>query len=164
MQFVTHDVVSVSQSHLQLPRRKRSGSPTVVSPWATSFSLLFPNRPPISCPSTMGRITVAVLVGLWVIPISIIVNRIVPHPYMVCNYWLRRLSALCVLFCVWIDDNIRKPLAILQDEIFHIPQAQEYCRANFRSWDPMITTPPGLSVFINLRNSFYFYEFWSDLK
>lgn len=60
----------------------------------------------------MGRITVAVLVGLWVIPISIIVNRIVPHPYM--------------------------------DEIFHIPQAQEYCRANFRSWDPMITTPPGL--------------------
>ncbi|KAL6507990.1 hypothetical protein OROGR_024185 [Orobanche gracilis] len=31
-----------------------------------------------------------------------------------------------------------------QDEIFHVPQAQQYCRDNFRSWDPMITTPPGL--------------------
>ncbi|KAB1224100.1 Dol-P-Glc:Glc(2)Man(9)GlcNAc(2)-PP-Dol alpha-1,2-glucosyltransferase [Morella rubra] len=60
----------------------------------------------------MGGITVAVIVSLWVIPISIIVNRIVPEPYM--------------------------------DEIFHIPQAQQYCKGNFRSWDPMITTPPGL--------------------
>ncbi|KAL0648892.1 hypothetical protein Bca4012_047183 [Brassica carinata] len=30
------------------------------------------------------------------------------------------------------------------DEIFHVPQAQQYCNGNFRSWDPMITTPPGL--------------------
>ncbi|CAH8269793.1 unnamed protein product [Arabidopsis lyrata] len=43
---------------------------------------------------------------------SIIVNHIVPEPYM--------------------------------DEIFHVPQAQQYCNGNFRSWDPMITTPPGL--------------------
>ncbi|KAK6943667.1 Alpha-2-glucosyltransferase Alg10 [Dillenia turbinata] len=28
--------------------------------------------------------------------------------------------------------------------IFHIPHAQQYCKGNFRSWDPMITTPPGL--------------------
>lgn len=54
----------------------------------------------------------ALIVGLWVIPISILVNRIVPEPYM--------------------------------DEIFHIPQAQQYCNGNFKSWDPMITTPPGL--------------------
>ncbi|XP_062095641.1 dol-P-Glc:Glc(2)Man(9)GlcNAc(2)-PP-Dol alpha-1,2-glucosyltransferase [Humulus lupulus] len=60
----------------------------------------------------MGRVAVAVMVSLWVIPISILVNRIVPEPYM--------------------------------DEIFHIPQAQQYCKGNFRSWDPMITTPPGL--------------------
>ncbi|XP_057971408.1 dol-P-Glc:Glc(2)Man(9)GlcNAc(2)-PP-Dol alpha-1,2-glucosyltransferase isoform X3 [Malania oleifera] len=60
----------------------------------------------------MGRIAVAALVSLWVIPISILVNHIVPDPYM--------------------------------DEIFHIPQAQQYCKGNFRSWDPMITTPPGL--------------------
>ncbi|XP_022143862.1 dol-P-Glc:Glc(2)Man(9)GlcNAc(2)-PP-Dol alpha-1,2-glucosyltransferase isoform X2 [Momordica charantia] len=33
---------------------------------------------------------------------------------------------------------------MFKDEIFHIPQAQKYCSGNFRSWDPMITTPPGL--------------------
>ncbi|KAG8376893.1 hypothetical protein BUALT_Bualt09G0111400 [Buddleja alternifolia] len=60
----------------------------------------------------MGRIAVASIVILWLIPISILVNRIVPDPYM--------------------------------DEIFHVPQAQQYCKGNFRSWDPMITTPPGL--------------------
>lgn len=54
----------------------------------------------------------AVVVSMWVIPISILVNRIVPHPYM--------------------------------DEIFHIPQVRQYCNGNFRSWDPMITTPPGM--------------------
>lgn len=37
------------------------------------------------------------------------------------------------------------------DEIFHIPQAQEYCKGNFRSWDPMITTPPGL-YFLSLAH------------
>lgn len=37
-------------------------------------------------------------------------------------------------------------LLFLQDEIFHIPQAQQYCKGNFRSWDPMITTPPGMYV------------------
>ena len=35
---------------------------------------------------------------------------------------------------------------MLKDEIFHVPQAQKYCNGNFRSWDPMITTPPGLYV------------------
>ncbi|KAK6942960.1 Alpha-2-glucosyltransferase Alg10 [Dillenia turbinata] len=60
----------------------------------------------------MGKLAVAAIVSMWVVPISILVNRIVPEPYM--------------------------------DEIFHIPQAQRYCEGNFRSWDPMITTPPGL--------------------
>lgn len=60
----------------------------------------------------MGKVAVAAIVSLWVIPISILLNHVVPHPYM--------------------------------DEIFHIPQAQQYCKGNFRSWDPMITTPPGL--------------------
>ncbi|CAI9264810.1 unnamed protein product [Lactuca saligna] len=65
----------------------------------------------------MGRITVALIVSSWVIPISILVNTIVPEPYM--------------------------------DEIFHVPQVQQYCVGNFKSWDPMITTPPGL-YFISL--------------
>lgn len=30
------------------------------------------------------------------------------------------------------------------DEIFHIPQAQQYCLGNFEHWDPKITTFPGL--------------------
>ncbi|XP_056429648.1 dol-P-Glc:Glc(2)Man(9)GlcNAc(2)-PP-Dol alpha-1,2-glucosyltransferase isoform X2 [Hyla sarda] len=30
------------------------------------------------------------------------------------------------------------------DEIFHIPQAQQYCQGHFNQWDPMITTLPGL--------------------
>ncbi|CAH9100899.1 unnamed protein product [Cuscuta epithymum] len=62
----------------------------------------------------MGRIAVALIVSFWVIPLSILVNRIVPDPYM--------------------------------DEIFHIPQAQKYCKGNFTSWDPMITTLPGLYI------------------
>ncbi|KAJ0244062.1 Dol-P-Glc:Glc(2)Man(9)GlcNAc(2)-PP-Dol alpha-1,2-glucosyltransferase [Hirschfeldia incana] len=60
----------------------------------------------------MGRLAVAAITSLWVIPMSIIVNYTVPDPYM--------------------------------DEIFHVPQAQQYCNGNFKSWDPMITTPPGL--------------------
>uniref|UniRef100_A0A1J3D106 Dol-P-Glc:Glc(2)Man(9)GlcNAc(2)-PP-Dol alpha-1,2-glucosyltransferase n=1 Tax=Noccaea caerulescens TaxID=107243 RepID=A0A1J3D106_NOCCA len=60
----------------------------------------------------MGKLAVAAITSLWVIPMSIIVNNIVPEPYM--------------------------------DEIFHVPQAQQYCYGNLRSWNPMITTPPGL--------------------
>ncbi|XP_009772797.1 dol-P-Glc:Glc(2)Man(9)GlcNAc(2)-PP-Dol alpha-1,2-glucosyltransferase isoform X1 [Nicotiana tabacum] len=62
----------------------------------------------------MGKIAVVAMVSSWVVAISILVNCIVPDPYM--------------------------------DEIFHIPQAQQYCKGNFRSWDPMITTPPGLYI------------------
>lgn len=32
----------------------------------------------------------------------------------------------------------------MQDEIFHAPQAQAYCRGDWRYWDPALTTPPGL--------------------
>ncbi|KAF2672799.1 hypothetical protein BT63DRAFT_421010 [Microthyrium microscopicum] len=32
------------------------------------------------------------------------------------------------------------------DEIFHIRQAQVYCAGDFQTWDPMITTPPGLYI------------------
>ncbi|KAI9490244.1 alpha-2-glucosyltransferase Alg10 [Zychaea mexicana] len=35
------------------------------------------------------------------------------------------------------------------DEIFHIPQAQRYCSNEFATWDPKLTTPPGLHVFIS---------------
>lgn len=31
----------------------------------------------------MGRVAVAVIVSLWVVPMSILVNRVVPEPFMV---------------------------------------------------------------------------------
>lgn len=34
----------------------------------------------------------------------------------------------------------------MQDEIFHIPQAQEYCMGHVKSWDTKITTFPGVYV------------------
>jgi alpha-1,2-glucosyltransferase len=36
-----------------------------------------------------------------------------------------------------------------QDEIFHVPQAQRYCQAQFDTYDPKLTTPPGL-YFVSL--------------
>ncbi|CAO3613505.1 unnamed protein product [Cunninghamella blakesleeana] len=32
------------------------------------------------------------------------------------------------------------------DEIFHVPQAQRYCYGDYTTWDPKLTTPPGLYV------------------
>ncbi|KIJ45656.1 glycosyltransferase family 59 protein [Sphaerobolus stellatus SS14] len=32
------------------------------------------------------------------------------------------------------------------DEPFHVPQAQAYCRGEWETWDPKITTPPGLYI------------------
>ncbi|KAJ2861430.1 glucosyltransferase [Coemansia aciculifera] len=39
--------------------------------------------------------------------------------------------------------NAEVPLPYM-DEVFHIPQAQHYCRGQFGVWDPKLTTPPGL--------------------
>ncbi|GAA6017267.1 hypothetical protein JCM10207_003671 [Rhodosporidiobolus poonsookiae] len=33
------------------------------------------------------------------------------------------------------------------DEIFHVPQAQAYCRGDWKYWDGALTTPPGLYLF-----------------
>lgn len=60
----------------------------------------------------MGRLAVAAAVAAWAVPVAVLVDSVVPDPYM--------------------------------DEIFHVPQAQRYCRGEFLVWDPMITTPPGL--------------------
>nr|CAB3221164.1 putative Dol-P-Glc:Glc(2)Man(9)GlcNAc(2)-PP-Dol alpha-1,2-glucosyltransferase [Phallusia mammillata] len=32
------------------------------------------------------------------------------------------------------------------DEIFHVPQAQQFCNKNFAEWDPKITTLPGMYI------------------
>ncbi|TDL28757.1 glucosyltransferase [Rickenella mellea] len=48
---------------------------------------------------------------------------------------------------VWLlkelNSHVHEPY---MDEPFHIPQAQAYCRDEWTSWDPKITTPPGLYV------------------
>ncbi|KAJ1644163.1 glucosyltransferase [Coemansia asiatica] len=40
-----------------------------------------------------------------------------------------------------INDVVGQPY---MDEIFHVPQAQHYCIGDFNTWDPKLTTPPGL--------------------
>ncbi|KAK7468591.1 glucosyltransferase [Stygiomarasmius scandens] len=60
------------------------------------------------------------------------------------------MSFLYVAYC-GICVSVLKELNTLvdepyMDEPFHIPQAQAYCRDEFTTWDPKITTPPGLYI------------------
>ncbi|KAF8971473.1 glucosyltransferase [Flammula alnicola] len=48
---------------------------------------------------------------------------------------------LCVVVLKEVNKIVVEPY---MDEPFHIPQAQAYCRGEFATWDPKITTPPGL--------------------
>jgi alpha-1,2-glucosyltransferase len=57
-----------------------------------------------------------------------VVSKEVPGPYLVSAY-KRSIS----------DTDLMSN----QDEFFHIPQAQRYCKGDY-TWDPKITTPPGL--------------------
>jgi alpha-1,2-glucosyltransferase len=57
--------------------------------------------------------------------------------------WLVSIAIGIAVFTL-INDQVPDPYL---DEIFHIPQTFQYCRGNFRQWDPKITTPPGLYVF-----------------
>ena len=59
------------------------------------------------------------------------VNSQVTEPYMVCF-----LSAIP---CCDMYNTLTR-----QDEPFHVPQAQAYCRGDYWTWDPKITTTPGL--------------------
>ena len=63
---------------------------------------------------------------------------------------LRALISLCsilVLFSSilfsYINNEQQNPY---MDEIFHIPQAQNYCHGNFYHWNDKITTLPGLYI------------------
>jgi hypothetical protein len=67
----------------------------------------------------------------------------VPDPYMVGSMKAPsgRSDACSSLTMVRFMNGL-----ISQDEIFHVPQAQLYCRGTYDRWDPSITTPPGLCV------------------
>lgn len=67
----------------------------------------------------------------------------------------------CVLFIglfVLVNEYVREPW---MDEIFHVPQTLQYIRDHdFVTWDPKITTPPGL-YYVGYAFSNYFGD---DLK
>ena len=69
-------------------------------------------------------------------------NNDVTVPYMVIDTlaWLPLLAGYARRSALF------DRLAALQDEIFHIPQTQKYCAGDWKSWDPKITTFPGLCV------------------
>ncbi|BGP43690.1 glucosyltransferase [Rhodotorula kratochvilovae] len=46
-----------------------------------------------------------------------------------------------VVVAVAVNRAVPEPY---MDEIFHVPQAQAYCRGDWSYWDPALTTPPGL--------------------
>ncbi|BGO95851.1 hypothetical protein NBRC10512_001435 [Rhodotorula toruloides] len=53
-------------------------------------------------------------------------------------------AAASVGVAVRINRTVDEPY---MDEIFHVPQAQAYCRGEWTYWDPALTTPPGLYLF-----------------
>ncbi|PBK77176.1 glucosyltransferase [Armillaria solidipes] len=61
---------------------------------------------------------------------------------------------ICVTVLKELNSVVLEPY---MDEPFHIPQAQAYCRGEFTTWDPKITTPPGLYVMgLMLKSVFMF--------
>lgn len=55
--------------------------------------------------------------------------------------------AVLLIFLTFLFNQIDKIVPEpYMDEIFHIKQAHEYFKGNWRNWDPMITTPPGLYI------------------
>ncbi|KAF2117607.1 alpha-2-glucosyltransferase Alg10 [Lophiotrema nucula] len=63
------------------------------------------------------------LLQIWALPMAVIAIANVAYT------WLRLV-------------NLTVPDPYL-DEVFHVPQAQRYCNGDY-TWDPKITTPPGL--------------------
>ncbi|KAF5374744.1 hypothetical protein D9758_000109 [Tetrapyrgos nigripes] len=77
-------------------------------------------------------------------------NATCPHPAWTGSTLASNMSFLYVAYC-GICISVLKELNTLvdepyMDEPFHVPQAQAYCREEFTTWDPKITTPPGLYI------------------
>ncbi|KAF8922192.1 glucosyltransferase [Mucidula mucida] len=61
---------------------------------------------------------------------------------------------LCISVLKELNQIVDEPY---MDEPFHIPQAQAYCQGDFQTWDPKITTPPGLYLMsLALKSVFLF--------
>ncbi|KAK0198488.1 glucosyltransferase [Armillaria mellea] len=62
---------------------------------------------------------------------------------------------ICVTVLKELNSVVLEPY---MDEPFHIPQAQAYCRGEFITWDPKITTPPGLYVMSLMLKSVFMFK------
>lgn len=60
-------------------------------------------------------------------------------------FWKTLFSAIFIT-ANFVAVQRRAPYSII-DEIFHVPQAQHYCKNDFRTWDSKITTLPGTYFF-----------------
>lgn len=59
------------------------------------------------------------------------------------SFCFRTVELYMVFFGFIFVDHV-KLIHCHQDEIFHIPQSQQYCLNNFDHWDTKITTFPGI--------------------
>ncbi|KAK6435303.1 glucosyltransferase [Oleoguttula sp. CCFEE 5521] len=57
------------------------------------------------------------------------------------NAWLLLALPPILLWFTAVNSIVPDPYL---DEVFHVPQAKQYCDGRFLPWDPKITTPPGL--------------------
>ncbi|PHH92252.1 hypothetical protein CDD83_8177 [Cordyceps sp. RAO-2017] len=86
------------------------------------------------------------------IPIAILAHAVVfRRASSPASLWTMALPSLVAGACfLWLNAVSRAVPEPYLDEVFHIPQAQRYCHGDFRQWDAMITTPPGLYLVSNL--------------
>ncbi|KAF9452582.1 glycosyltransferase family 59 protein [Macrolepiota fuliginosa MF-IS2] len=72
------------------------------------------------------------------------------------------MSIPFVAFCVTAVAILKELNAIVDqpymDEPFHIPQVQAYCRGEYSTWDPKITTPPGLYIMSLLLKRLFLFK------
>ncbi|TFK30382.1 glucosyltransferase [Coprinopsis marcescibilis] len=64
-------------------------------------------------------------------------------------------SAICVTVLKELNALVDEPY---MDEPFHIPQVQAYCRGEFETWDPKLTTPPGLYLMSLLLKKIFLFK------
>ncbi len=93
----------------------------------------------LSLPSAFLNKKMTSLLQAWALPATLLaivnisatwfnlVSSKIPEPYLVSYEEIEQY----------------KILTFAQDEFFHVPQAAKYCKGDY-SWDPKITTPPGL--------------------
>jgi alpha-1,2-glucosyltransferase len=91
-------------------------------------------------PHAMAAGAIVGLATYW----SLVINDIVPEPYLV-----------SAANRVRNDVHLAVSSQPVQDEIFHIPQAQHYCEGRFEVWDPKLTTPPGIYLLSVILSPFW---------